>query len=154
MLLSFCYELDNFLLKVSFGIITLLVTNWEPQSRCFKPNKGQKTRKCKKSDILFHLLYMLIYDIYWYLLIYVNICRYMLIYVNIWYMLIYDKVCRKSFVYFCFSWTLSESIQKFSRTLYMIYVDIWCVIYVDMLIYVDIWYMIYVDIWCVIYVDI
>ena len=42
---------------MSFGIVTLLVTHWDPQTRCFRPNKGQKTRKCEKSDILFHLLY-------------------------------------------------------------------------------------------------
>ena len=26
-------------------------------TRCFKSNRGQKTRKCEKSDIQFHLLY-------------------------------------------------------------------------------------------------
>ena len=47
----------NFLLNVSFGIVTLLVINQEPQTRCFRPKRGQKTRKCEKSDIQFHLLY-------------------------------------------------------------------------------------------------
>ena len=44
---------------MSFGIVTFLVTNWEPKTRYFRQNKGHKTRKCEKSDILFHLLYIL-----------------------------------------------------------------------------------------------
>ena len=43
---------------MSLGIVTLLVIKWEPQTRCFRPNRGQKTRKSQKCDILCHLLYM------------------------------------------------------------------------------------------------
>ena len=43
----------NLLQKRSFGIATLLVINWEPQTRCFRPNTGQKMWKVHHSQ---HLL--------------------------------------------------------------------------------------------------
>ena len=53
---------------MSFGIVTLLVIDWEPQTRCFRSNRDKKTRKCEKSDILFHLLYV-IYVMYFFLFV-------------------------------------------------------------------------------------